>query len=301
MPPPVWERPTHTLWSTLRMSLPLLLCPGAYRGQRFTDPISIWPGIWLTGGFSFHVISPFLCRPYYIYTVLTPWHSAYATWGVICQFLTGQRYFSYANSCLHGLLFLMSFGFYPQDLELWFKVEYWQRMVAQWSDGMALRWRERKKERGDSIAEWRIEAALLEARHRLRLTSLSLTDWWDYPDIFSFQLKLHYHKDLMLGRSPYYSQGIWVPFCSLLHSVLRFFTHTQRDEIFFQPCMYYPFARLHGSHFRDCAIYIHHRISWRCGVPCPGPSYSKRERCRSPWLRVNYDIWLVNYPCTVDC
>lgn len=37
----------------------------------------------------------------------------------------------------------------------------------------------------------------------------------------------------MLGRSPYYSQGIWVPFCSLLHSVLSFFTHTQRNEIFF--------------------------------------------------------------------
>lgn len=110
------------------------------------------------------------------------------------------------------------------------------------------------RKRGET--EWRKEAALPEARHRLRLTSLSLMDWWDYPDIFSFQLKLHYHKDLMLGRSPYYSQGIWAPFCSLLHSVLCFFTHTQRDEIFFQPCMYYPFARLHGSHFRGpCKIF----------------------------------------------
>ncbi len=114
--------------------------------------------------------------------------------------------------------------------------KYWRRMMAQWNDGMPLRWKERKKGRGEERqrgAEWRIEAALLEARHRLRLTSLSLTDWWDYPDIFSFKLKLHYHEDLMLGRSPYYSQGIWVPFCSLLHSVLSFFTHTQRDEIFF--------------------------------------------------------------------
>lgn len=57
--------------------------------------------------------------------------------------------------------------------------KYRQRMVAQWSDGMALRQKERKKGRGEgrqSGAEWRIEAALLEARHRLRLTSLSLTD-----------------------------------------------------------------------------------------------------------------------------
>lgn len=143
-------------------------------------------------------------------------------------------------------------------------------------DGGTMEWRhgsemERKKERGDSIAEWRIEAALLEARHRLRLTSLSLTDWWDYPDIFSFQLKLHYHKDLMLGRSPYYSQGIWVPFCSLLHSVLRFFTHTQRDEIFFQTCMYYPFARLHGSisetvQYIFAAVYHGNAVS-----PAPAP------------------------------
>lgn len=37
--------PTRYLNSTPGMSLPLPLCPGAYRGQGFTDPISIWPGL----------------------------------------------------------------------------------------------------------------------------------------------------------------------------------------------------------------------------------------------------------------
>lgn len=187
--------------------------------------------------FFLRVISPFLCRLHYIHTVLTPWHSAYGTWGIICQFVTGHGYFSYANFCLHGLLFLMLFGFYPQDLGYAARSA-WRQVLTE--DGGTMEWwhgseMERKEEREgrQSGAEWRIEAALLEACHRLRLTSLFLTDWWDYPDIFSFQLKLHYHKDLMLGRSPYYSQGIWVPFCSLLHSVLSFFTHTLRDEIFF--------------------------------------------------------------------
>lgn len=67
--------------------------------------------------------------------------------------------------------------------------KYWQRIRGQCSNAMALRWKERKKGRVEgrqSDAERRIRMALLEARHRLRLTSLSLTDWWDYPDIFSF-------------------------------------------------------------------------------------------------------------------
>lgn len=68
------------------------------------------------------------------------------------------------------------------------------------SRGYGYRWRHdarRQREKGrkakggregetERWQERRIEAALLEARHRLRLTSLSLTDWWDYPDIFSF-------------------------------------------------------------------------------------------------------------------
>lgn len=96
--------------------------------------------------FFLHVTSPFLCRPYYIYTVLTPRHSAYATWGVICQFLTGQGYFSYANSCLHGLFFLMSFGF----LSPGFGVVVQGRVLTE--DGGTMEWRhgsemERKEER----------------------------------------------------------------------------------------------------------------------------------------------------------
>lgn len=63
--------------------------------------------------FLLHVISPNLCRLYYIRTVLTPRHSAYGTLGIICLFLTQRGYFSYANFCLHALLFLMLFSFYP--------------------------------------------------------------------------------------------------------------------------------------------------------------------------------------------
>lgn len=90
-----------------------LLGPVIYRSDlHMARPLRT---IWQTGCFFLHVISPFQCRRYYIHTVLTLRHSAYGTWGIICQFLTRQGYFSYANFCLHALLFLMLFSFYPSD------------------------------------------------------------------------------------------------------------------------------------------------------------------------------------------
>lgn len=103
--------------------------------------------IWQTGYFFLHVISPFQCRQYYIHTVLTPRHSAYGTWGIICQFLTRQGYFSYANFCLHALLFLMLFSFYPSDLGYVARSAWLQVLTAWWHNGvMALLW-DRKKGR----------------------------------------------------------------------------------------------------------------------------------------------------------
>lgn len=150
-PPPVRERPTHRLSSILGTSLPLLLCPGAYRGQRFTDPVSIWPGIWLTGCFS----SVSLHHSYagrIIFILYWPHDSAYATWGMICQSLTGQGYISYAKCCLHGLLFLISVGFYPKDSGLGFEV-----CTATGIDGE--RWRglwdgKKGRKRGEAEQRW---------------------------------------------------------------------------------------------------------------------------------------------------
>lgn len=65
----------------------------------------------------------------------------------------------------------------------------------------------------------------------------------------------------MLGRSPYYSPGIWVPFCSLAHSVLSFFTHTQRDEIFFTAFHVLSVGKTTRIPFqRPCSLFttIHH-------------------------------------------
>lgn len=89
--------------------------------------------------------------------------------------------------------------------------------------------------------------ASLEARHRLRLTSLLSDGLMRLPPLLFFllflpfvsfffssvQLKLHYHRDLLLGTSPYYSAGICLPFCSALHSVVRFAARPRRDEICF--------------------------------------------------------------------
>lgn len=200
-PPSVWGRPTPTttsspLWG---MSLPPSWKPWGLQGpviyRSYLHMAKALRNIWQTGCFSLHAISPFLCRVYYIHTVVTPQRSAYGTWGIICQFLTCQGYFSYANFCLHGLFVsdVVSY-FIPR---IWVTSRGYVRLRVLREDGGTMHWwhgseMERKgrkagEERGDgAVAEWRIDAALLEARHRLRLTSLSLTDWWDYPDIFSF-------------------------------------------------------------------------------------------------------------------
>lgn len=208
-------------WDHFR-SFSATISPRAYMYHWCIDPIFIWPtGIFLAW------VSP---SPHYILLGMTFQHYAYGTLGRI-----------WADCSLFGLLSLTLHSA-SQDLGLFAHSAWLHELtvgtVLQCSGGSALWWKEKARERRRSGALWRIEAALLEARHRLCLTSLSLTDWWDYPDIFSFQLKLHYHKDLMLGRSPYYSWGdlgsilLCASFCSLLFFFL-FQSHSEEWNLLY--------------------------------------------------------------------
>ena len=114
--------------------------------------------IWQTGVFflACHFTLPMQTALYSCCT--DPTHSAYGTWGIICRSLTQQGYFSYADFCLHALLFLMLFCFFFFFLSLGFGLwcgvlhsyEYRRRMVAQWRDGMALRRKEKGRKRGET-------------------------------------------------------------------------------------------------------------------------------------------------------
>lgn len=247
--------------------MPPLLCPEAYRGQWFTDSTTIWPGnIWQTGWF---LSSPFLCKVSYIHSAMTSWNSAYGTWGVICQVLTKQVLFFYsfphANFCLHDLLPLTWHRAYPQDLGYVAQSAQRQELTEdsgtmQWWHGSKIE--KKKKKKGGKTEGRRDRAVHCEGWKRPCWRLATGYVWhpslWRTDEItltfFSFQLKLHYHKDLMLGRSPYYSQGdlssilLRASFCSLLFSVTLWGMKSS-----LQPSMYYLPARLHGSHFRDCA------------------------------------------------
>lgn len=113
MPPPVLRAPlTHPPQSTLGMSLPFLLVPRGLQGAEIHRSNLHMAGalkgsIWQTGVFflACHFTLPMQTTLYSCRT--DPTHSAYGTWGIICRSLTQQGHFSYADFCLHALLFLM--------------------------------------------------------------------------------------------------------------------------------------------------------------------------------------------------
>lgn len=142
--------------------------------------------------------------------------------------------FPHANFCLHDLLPLTWHCAYPQDLGYVAPSAELQELTEdsgtmQWWHGSKI---EKKKKGGktegrrDRVVRcegwkrpcWRLATGYVWHPSLWRTDEITLT-------FFSFQLKLHYHKDLMLGRSPYYSQGdlssilLRASFCSLLFSV----------------------------------------------------------------------------------
>lgn len=226
---------TSTLSERFHCLFLLLLLLHALELTGFSDLVIPSP---CTRALSQQLTDEFSCMPFHplwglycMHILMTLWRSASATWGVIRQWLRQ-----------HGkpphMHLVVSWRSFVSDVTQLLSSQFGlccmlcRAIDGGWGHNAETLWYGKK--RRSALHGERYKRPVLEARHRLRLTSLSLTDWWDYPDIFSFQLKLHYRKDLMLGRSPHFSQGIWAPFCSVLHSFLSFFSsHTQKDEIFF--------------------------------------------------------------------